>query len=73
MIAREQLAQLAELYDQYQNSLRPLSRERVEAGRLFKERLANLHAAHAPDISFDDFRRETVGHCRDYLRRNKAP
>lgn len=55
MIAREQLAQLAELYDQYQNSLHPLSVERAEAGRLFKERLADLHATHAADIPFDHF------------------
>ena len=73
MIAREPLAQLAELYDQYQNSLHPLSAERAEAARLFKERLASLHATHAADISFDQFRREIVQRCREFLRKNKAP
>ena len=73
MISREQLAALAELYDRYQNSLRPLVPERAEAGRAFKELLDRLYSAHAPDIPFDDFRRETVAHCREYLRNNKAP
>jgi len=73
MISREQLARLAELYDRYQNSLRPLASERREAGRAFKELLANLHSAHAADIPFDSFRRQTIERCRDYLRRNKAP
>jgi len=73
MIAREQLAQLAELYDQYQNSLHPLSPERAEAARLFKDRLASLHVTHAADVPFDQFRREIVQHCREYLRKNEAP
>ena len=72
MISREQLTQLAELYDKYQNSLRPLTLERAEAGRAFKEMLANLHSTHAADIPFDHFRRDTVQRCRDYLRKNKA-
>jgi len=71
MISRDQLAQLAELYDQYQNSLRPLAPERTSAGRAFKELLGNLHSAHAADIPFHDFRRETIRQCRDYLRKNK--
>ena len=73
MIGREQLAQLAELYDRYQNSLDPLSVERAEAGRFFKERLATLHATHAADLPFDHFRRETIQRCREFLRKNKAP
>jgi len=71
MISRDLLARLAELYDQYQNSLRPLARERIQAGRAFHELLATLHATHAADISFDEFRRETVLRCREYLRKNK--
>lgn len=73
MIAREQLAVLAELYDRYQHSLRPLAPERAEAGRAFSALLERLHAAHAPDVAFDDFRRETIVRCREYLRRNRAP
>ncbi len=71
MISREQLARLAELYDQYQNSLQPLSVKRAEAGRAFKELLGGLHASHAADVPFDHFRRETVERCRQYLRKNK--
>ena len=41
----EQLARLAELYDEYQNSLRPLAKVRTEAGCAFKQLLASLHAA----------------------------
>ncbi len=73
MISREQWAQLAELYDRYQNSLRPLAVERAEAGRAFREMLSRLHAVHAADIPFDYFRRDTVQRCRDYLRKNTAP
>ena len=73
MISREQLARLAELYDQYQNSLRPLAPERAEAGRAFRDLLASLHNTHAADVSFDNFRRQTVERCREYLRKNKAP
>jgi hypothetical protein len=72
MIRREQLARLAELYDIYQNSLRPLSSERAAAGRAFKELLNSLHTTHAADVPFDIFRREAVEQCRDYLRKNKA-
>jgi hypothetical protein len=71
MISREQLAQLAEIYDRYQHSLNPLSARRAEAGRQFKDQLATLHATHAPDIPFDHFRRETIERCREYLRKNK--
>ncbi len=73
MISKPQLAQLAELYSQYQHSLKPLSPERAVAGRAFKELLLRLHSAHAADISFDVFRRETVERCREYLRKNKPP
>ena len=72
MISREQLSRLAELYDQYQNSLRPLAPERAAAGRAFKEMLSSIHAAHAADVPFDHFRRETIERCREYLRKNKA-
>jgi hypothetical protein len=71
VISREQLARLAELYDQYQNSLRPLAAERLEAGRVFKKLLAQVHGSHAADIPFETFRKETVARCREYLRKNK--
>jgi hypothetical protein len=71
MISREQLAQLAELYDKYQNSLLPLSPERREAQRAFKELIGSLHSTHAADIPFDHFRREMTTRCREFLRKNK--
>lgn len=71
MIPREQLAKLAELYDHYQHSLKPLSAERAAAGRAFKELLATLHSTHAADVAFDSFRRSAVERCREYLRKNK--
>ena len=71
MIPREQLARLAELYDQYQHSLKPLSVERAAAGSAFKELLATLHATHAADLGFDTFRRSAIERCREYLRTNK--
>ena len=73
MISKEQLARLAELYGEYQYSLQPLSPERAAAGRAFRELLAQLHATHAADVSFDIFRREKIERCREYLRKNKAP
>jgi hypothetical protein len=71
MIPRELLAKLAELYDQYQHSLKPLSAERAAAGRAFRELLATLHATHAADVEFDTFRRSAVERCREYLHNNK--
>jgi hypothetical protein len=70
MISRDQLARLAELYDQYQNSLLPLSAARIEAGRQFKKMLESLHSTHAADISSDEFRRAVIEQCREYLRKN---
>ena len=71
MIPKDRLAELAELYAQYQYSLKPLSPERATAGRAFKQLLADLHTAHAADIEFDVFRRAAVERCREYLRKNK--
>jgi hypothetical protein len=71
MIPIEQLAHLAELYDQYHYSLKPLSAERAAAAKAFKELLAQLHTTRSPDVPFDAFRREAVERCRDYLRKNK--
>jgi hypothetical protein len=71
MISREQLAKLADLYDQYQNSLLPLSQSRIESGKRFKEMLETLYATHAPDLPFDNFRRAAIEQCREYLRKNQ--
>jgi hypothetical protein len=63
MIPKEQLAKLAELYDLYQHSLKPLSPQRAVAGRAFRELLLTLHATHAADIAFDTFRRSIIERC----------
>ncbi len=71
MISVEQIARLAALFDRYNNALDPLS-EDCRKAKLDFERLADsLHATHASDISFLEFRYEFVHQCRDYLRRNR--
>ncbi len=70
MISVEHIAQLAELYDRYNNALDPLSEESSQAKRLFDELVGSLHLAHAADVNFLDFRYELVRRCREYLRKN---
>jgi hypothetical protein len=71
MIPVEAIARLAELFDRYNNALDPFSEDCRRAKREFDEHAANLHAAHAPDLNFLDFRFELVRQCRDYLRKNR--
>jgi hypothetical protein len=33
--------------------------------------ISSLHAAHASDVSFSEFRYELIRNCRDYLRKNR--
>ena len=42
----------------------------IAAEKAFYERLHSLHAAHAPDVAFQEFRRYAVWQCKLYLRRN---
>ena len=70
MIAVAQIAQLAELYDRYNNALDPFSESCRAAKRQFEELAARLHSTHAPDMNVLNFRYELVRHCRDYLRNN---
>jgi hypothetical protein len=71
MIPVEQLAPLAELYDRYNNAFDPLSQDCREAKAEFDQTLASLHAAHAADLKFSDFRIGLIRNCRDYLRKNR--
>ncbi len=71
MIPVAQIARLAELYDRYNNALDPFSIECEEARRSFQELAESLHAAHASELHFPDFRYELVHRCREYLRKNK--
>ena len=70
MIPLDQIARLAEIYDQYNNALDPLSKAAEDAKRKFETFTANLHSAHAPEVEFSEFRYELVRHCREYLRKN---
>lgn len=71
MISIEEIAQLAQLFDRYNNALDPLSEDCLLAKHHFDELVGRLHAAQAPDIQFSGFRYELVRQCRDYLRKNR--
>lgn len=70
MISKEQLAELARFYDQFHGAFNPLLPEVLEAERLFFEKLQTLHATHASDVSFREFRRYAVEKCKEHLRHN---
>lgn len=71
MISVEQIARLAEFFDRYNNALDPFSEDCHQAKRGFDELVGNLHATHAPEVKFLEFRFELVRQCRDYLRKNR--
>jgi hypothetical protein len=71
MIAVEQIARLAELFDRYNNALDPFSADCRLAQQQFDDLVESLHADHAPETKFLDFRFELVRQCRDYLRKNR--
>jgi hypothetical protein len=71
MIPVEQIARLAEIFDRYNNALDPFALDCLSAKREFDEFSGQLHAVHAPEVKFPDFRYELVRHCRDYLRKNR--
>ena len=72
MIPLSRIARLAELYDRYNNAFDPLSAGCNRARKEFEELVASLHAAHAPDFDFGQFRYELVQRCREYLRKNPS-
>ena len=71
MIAVEQIARLAVLFDRYNNALDPFSDDCAEAKQQFDELVESLHASHAPETKVADFRYELVRQCREYLRKNR--
>ena len=71
MIPLEQIAAAAELFDRYNNALDPLSPECRLAKERLDELISGLHAVHAADMAFLDFRYELVKQCREYLRKNR--
>jgi len=70
VISPAQIAELAELYCDFHEALDPFSPEAVAAENAFFEKLGSLHSAHAPDLSFSEFRRYAVRQCKLYLRNN---
>ena len=70
MISREQIAELAELYSEFHAALDPFTSEALVAERDFYERLRTLHASHAADLPFSEFRHYAVWQCKLYLRKN---
>jgi hypothetical protein len=70
MISQERIAELAELYDRYNNSLDPFSDDCAAAKSRFLKLLDQLYAAQAADVDFNAFRFEAVKLCREYLRKN---
>jgi len=71
MISVEHIARLAELFDRYNNALDPFSEDCRQAKRAFDELVGNLHATHAPEVKFPEFRYELVCQFRDYRRKNR--
>ena len=57
------------LYDQFHGAFAPLLPEVMEAERAFFEQLLTLHATHAADVPFNEFRRHAVQKCKDFLRK----
>ena len=68
MIAKEQIEELVRLYDQFHGAFDPLLPEVLEAERAFFEKLQTLHATHAADLPFHEFRRYALQKCKDHLR-----
>jgi len=70
MIPGSELEVLANLYDRFANALDPESADRDKAEELFWKKLGSLHCTHAPQCSYDDFRREAVKNCKKFLSKN---
>ncbi|PWU18694.1 MAG: hypothetical protein C5B50_08340 [Verrucomicrobia bacterium] len=60
MIPEAQIARLVALYSEFHQDV-------IKAEKQFFELLRTLHSAHAPDLSYDDFRRYAVGKASDSL------
>jgi hypothetical protein len=73
MIPLERIAQLAELFDRYNNALDPLAETTMEAKVAFEQMVDALHTVYAADIDPRLFRYELIKQCREYLRKNKPP
>jgi hypothetical protein len=68
MISQAQIEELVRLYDQFHGAFNPLLPEVLAAEHAFFEKLQTLHATHAADVPFHEFRRYAVMKCKEYLR-----
>jgi hypothetical protein len=78
VVARDEIAALAELFDRFEFALDPLSREADEAESQFNDQLENLFESRVkpalPEnspVSLPVFRRHVCHLCREFLRRNR--
>jgi len=69
-VPKEQIAQLAILYDQFVNALDPFDCAQPSAERSFLNKLQELHCTYAMQIDFQIFKREAIRQCRLYLKNN---
>jgi hypothetical protein len=71
-LSREQIEELAVLYDRFAHALDPFDPSRDEAERQFHGKLHDYHRTLAPEADFRDFRREAVRTCKLFLKKNSS-
>ena len=70
-IPKSELAGLAECYDLYVHNFDPHLGPDSKEGRAFYSRMRELHQEHAPEMEYENFRREAIRQCRAYLFKNR--
>ena len=67
----DDLERLARLYDRYANTRDPFTGDAFQARREFHDMLDDLfrHAG-GSEVSRDDFRKEAIRRCRQFLNKN---
>lgn len=70
MISEAQLSELVRLYSEFHGAIDPTAEAVLRAEDQFFANLKSLHASHAADVSFDEFRRHAVRQCKLFLRKN---
>jgi DNA-directed RNA polymerase specialized sigma24 family protein len=68
-LARDQLENLAGLYDRYANALDPRSHDSVIAEKFFQDEFLRFYDLYGQGSEFTAFRRAVIKLCRDYLRK----
>lgn len=74
IVSRDDIAELALLFDRSENAFDPLSLEAKEARCAFEERVQRLYRERVEpryqSVAFADFRIKLRSLCRSYLRKN---